>query len=152
MLRLADQGRLDELGVESGDEDLLDELGREGHHACVYVEAWLTAAYLDSTGWYTSSSVCASSQLPALVLGQAYRGFPCPSSCSGRGPDCDGCQDACEGGAHRHQALLSRLFAPLLSRRQRDAQRRLLALLQADVGPGPDGPTDGHPTPPAVGR
>ncbi|MFE2174441.1 hypothetical protein [Kitasatospora sp. NPDC059462] len=126
VLRLIREGRLDDLALGPGDEDLLDEPDQTDHDACVYIEAWLTAAYLDGTGCYAEPAARAASRLPALVLGHADRRYACPPDCPGTGAHCDGCAQACEGGAHRRQALLSRLFARVLTGRQRDAQRLLL--------------------------
>ncbi|MGW4806454.1 hypothetical protein [Kitasatospora sp. NPDC004272] len=142
--RLVAEGRLDDLAPQPADEDLLGQLGPVHHRdTCVYIEAWLTTAYLDAAGCYTDPAARAASLLPALVLAHANRHHTCPPDCPGTrtGGKCDGCAQACEGGAHLRRALLSRLFARLLADRQRDARRLLLTPL-----PGPE------EAPRAVGR
>ncbi|MFE7194061.1 hypothetical protein [Kitasatospora sp. NPDC057541] len=81
VLRLIREGRLDDLAPGPGDEDLLDEPDQTDHDACVYIEAWLTAAYLDGTGCYAEPAARAASRLPALVLGHADRRYACPPDC-----------------------------------------------------------------------
>ncbi|MFE3875395.1 hypothetical protein ACFXPX_13465 [Kitasatospora sp. NPDC059146] len=135
LLRLIGEGQLDDLAPGPADEDLLDDLGQAHHDACVYIEAWLTAAYLDGTGCYAGPTARAASRLPALVLGHADRRYACPPNCPRAGAECDGCAQACEGGAHRRRALLSRLFARVLTSRQRDSQRLLLTPVAEPCAP-----------------
>ncbi|OKI95052.1 hypothetical protein [Kitasatospora sp. CB01950] len=124
--RLVDDGRLNDLAPEPGDERLLDVLTRTGHRTALDVQGWLTMAYLTSTGCYAAPAVRAASRLPALVLDQAELRHPCPPACSGAvGPQCDGCAQVCGSGAHRGLALLFRNLSQALSARQQHAQSLL---------------------------
>ncbi|MGW4815179.1 hypothetical protein ACWEPB_26540 [Kitasatospora cineracea] len=129
--RLVDDGRLNDLTPEPGDERLLDVLTRTGHRTALDVQGWLTTAYLTGTGCYADPAVRAASRLPALVLEEAERRHPCPAACPAPSARCDGCAQACGSGAHRGLALLFRNLAQALSARQRDAQR----LLNSTAGP-----------------